>query len=287
MHWLSKNDIIIYYVTTMPSCKKPWKMRRNYGMSENVKPSLLLHSCCGPCSTAVIERLLDRFELTVFFYNPNMSDIEEYERRTRAQRIVIERFNQIIGEGRKIKYIESPYEPEEFYKVVSGYENEPEGGKRCTKCFGIRLGETAKLAEKEGYDYFATTLTVSPHKDSKLISQIGNGLEEKYNIKYLDENFKKKDGFKRSIELSKEFGLYRQDYCGCKYSIWWDSEEERIEAARIADEKAKKRALEKAQRQAEKNAICTSKTDDNIIREPKTVNETNGEGSMKTTIMAS
>ena len=223
-------------------------------MSENVKPSLLLHSCCGPCSTACIERLLDSYEITVFFYNPNISDLEEYERRTKAQRTVIDRFNQMIGEGREIKYIESPYEPEEFMNVAKGYEDEPEGGKRCGKCFGLRLGETAKLADEKGYDYFTTTLTVSPHKDSKLISQIGNALGEKYNTEYLDENFKKKDGFKRSIQLSKEFNLYRQDYCGCTYSIWWDSEEERIQAARLADEKAKQRALEKAQRKAEKQA---------------------------------
>ena len=218
-------------------------------MSENAKPSLLLHSCCGPCSTAVIERLLDRFEITVFFYNPNMSDLEEYERRTKAQRIVIDRFNQMTDDGTEIKYIESPYQPDAFIEAAKGYEDQPEGGKRCTKCFGLRLGETAKLAKAENYEYFATTLTVSPHKNSKLISQIGNALSEQHDIKYLDENFKKKDGFKRSIELSKEFGLYRQDYCGCKYSIWWDSEEERIEAARVAEEKAKQRALEKAQRQ--------------------------------------
>ena len=215
-------------------------------MSEKVRPTLLLHSCCGPCSTACIERLLDDYEITVFFYNPNMSDLEEYQRRTKAQRTVIERFNEIIGEGREIKYIESPYEPEEFYEAVKGYEDEPEGGKRCTKCFGVRLGETAKVAKQYGYEYFTTTLTVSPHKNFKLISEIGNAVSEKIGVTYLDENFKKKDGFKRSIELSKKFGLYRQDYCGCEYSIWWNSQEERIEAGRIADEKAKKRALEKA-----------------------------------------
>lgn len=222
-------------------------------MSEKVRPTLLLHSCCGPCSTACIERLLDDYDITVFFYNPNMSDFEEYQRRTRAQRIVIERFNEIIGEGRNIKYIECPYEPEEFYHAVDGYEDEPEGGKRCTKCFGIRLGETARRAKQYEFDYFATTLTVSPHKNSKLISEIGNALGSKIGVKYLDENFKKKDGFKRSIELSKEFGLYRQDYCGCKFSIWWNSQEERIEAARIADEKAKQRALEKAMKKANAN----------------------------------
>ena len=196
-------------------------------MSESQRASLLLHSCCGPCSTAVIERLMDDYDLTVFFYNPNMSDKEEYDRRINAQRIVIKKFNDIIGQGREIKYIESPYEPEIFYKTVKGYEDEPEGGARCTKCFGLRLGETAKLAKKMNFDYFATTLTVSPHKDYKKISQIGNVWGENLGIKYLDENFKKKDGFKRSIELSKEFGLYRQKYCGCEYSIWWNDEEEK------------------------------------------------------------
>ena len=196
-------------------------------MSENARASLLLHSCCGPCSTAVIERLMDRFDLTVFFYNPNMSDREEYDRRTAAQRTVIDRFNSIICDGRKINYIECDYEPEEFYKVAKGFENEPEGGARCTKCFGLRLEETAKRAKSENFEYFATTLTVSPHKNYELISKIGNALGEKYNINYLDECFRKKDGFKRSIELSKEFGLYRQKYCGCEYSIWWDQDEEK------------------------------------------------------------
>lgn len=215
-------------------------------MDAKIKPTVLLHSCCGPCSTACIERLLDDYDITVFFYNPNISDFAEYQRRTDAQRKVIEQFNDIIGEDREIKYIESLYEPDEFYKKIKGYEDEAEGGKRCTKCFELRLGETAFKAKEYGYDYFATTLTVSPHKNFKLISEIGNALGNKLGVKYLDENFKKKDGFKRSIELSKDFELYRQDYCGCKYSIWWNSQEERLEAAKIAKEKAKQRALEKA-----------------------------------------
>ena len=199
-------------------------------MSESQRGSLLLHSCCGPCSTAVIERLMDDYDLTVFFYNPNMSDQQEYDRRTKAQRMVIERFNEIIGEGREIKYIECPYEPEVFYEAVRGLENEPEGGARCSKCFTVRLGETARVAKEMKFDYFATTLTVSPHKDYKTISAIGKSLSQAFGVEYLDENFKKKDGFKRSIELSKEFGLYRQNYCGCEYSIWWNQEAELIGA---------------------------------------------------------
>ena len=183
-------------------------------------PKLLLHSCCGPCSTSVIERLMNDYEITVFFYNPNITDREEYIRRREAQLKVIESFNSMSECKNKIKYIEGRYEPEVFYKSVSGFEGEPEGGRRCGKCFDLRLEETAQQARINCFDTFTTTLTVSPHKNYEIISGIGKTMAVKYGVGYLDGNFKKKDGFKRSIELSKKFGIYRQDYCGCEFSIW-------------------------------------------------------------------
>lgn len=184
------------------------------------KPKLLLHSCCGPCSTAVIERLLPEYSITVFFYNPNITDPDEYEKRLRAQLEVIEYFNKSITSGSKISFIEGKYESDKYFEMVSGFEDEKEGGKRCSICFDMRLEETAKVASENKFDTFTTTLTVSPHKSYDIISQIGKDLGEKYQINYLDGNFKKKDGFKRSIELSKQLNLYRQNYCGCQFSVW-------------------------------------------------------------------
>lgn len=185
-------------------------------------PKMLLHSCCGPCSTAVIERLLPDFDVTVFFYNPNVDDGEEYNRRREAQLKVISWFNNKDHYKGNVKYIEGEYEPELFLEYVKGYEDEPEGGARCSKCFVLRLDKTAKLAAEEKYDYFATTLTVSPHKNFDIIGEIGQELSFKYKVNFLNGNFKRKDGFKRSIELSKEMELYRQDYCGCSFSNWKD-----------------------------------------------------------------
>lgn len=190
------------------------------GEKEVSYPKLLLHSCCGPCSTAVIERLMNEYEITVFFYNPNITDMEEYVRRREAQLIVIDRFNGMNECRNKIGFMEGRYEPDVFYEKVSGLEKEPEGGKRCSVCFSARLEETALTARMNCFDTFTTTLTVSPHKDYDTISRIGNMLAVKYGIGYLDGNFKKKDGFKRSIELSKQFGIYRQNYCGCEFSVW-------------------------------------------------------------------
>lgn len=185
------------------------------------KKHILLHSCCGPCSTACIERLLPDYKITVFFYNPNITDSEEYEKRKAAQIQFINAFNERVPEEDRILFIEGEYLPEDFYKVCSGYSNEPEGGARCTECFRLRMERTAQVAAETGNPIFGTTLTVSPHKNYPLISAIGTEIAALYGIEFLDADFKKKDGFRRSIELSKEYGLYRQNYCGCEYSKWY------------------------------------------------------------------
>ena len=186
--------------------------------SEVSKPELLLHSCCGPCSTSVIERLAPDYNVTVFYYNPCITDVEEYERRKENQIKFINQFNENTDNEYAIKYLEGTYDPERYFEITEGYEGEPEGGARCTLCFRMRLEETAKTAEKTGYPLFATTLTVSPHKNYPLISQLGQETAAKYGVEFLDLDFKKKAGFQRSIQLSKEYGLYRQNYCGCVFS---------------------------------------------------------------------
>lgn len=187
------------------------------------KPSLLLHSCCGPCSTAVIERLLDDYNITVFYFNPCITDEAEYLLRLENQKTVIDYFN---DRGtfltQKINLIEGRYEPSEYFSLVKGFEGEPEGGARCSICFRQRLEETAIEALKGGFDMFGTTLTVSPHKNYPLISSIGKAIGEEKGIGFLDMDFKKKAGFQRSIELSKQLGLYRQNYCGCQFSKWFE-----------------------------------------------------------------
>ena len=185
------------------------------------KKHILLHSCCGPCSTACIERLLPDYKITVFFYNPNITASEEYEKRRNAQIQFIDAFNQRLPEEDRILFVEGEYLPEDFYKVCSGYSNEPEGGERCTECFRLRMERTAQVAAETGNPIFGTTLTVSPHKNYPLISAIGTEIAALHGIEFLDVDFKKKDGFRRSIELSKEYGLYRQNYCGCEYSKWY------------------------------------------------------------------
>lgn len=182
------------------------------------KNRLLLHSCCGPCSTACIERLLPDYNVTVFFYNPNITDREEYEKRKEAQLKFINLYNKKLSDKDKIQFIEGEYLPEEFYDVASEYASEPEGGVRCTECFKLRLERTAQAALRTGNTVFGTTLTVSPHKNYNLISAIGWELSVKYNLEFLDMDFKKKAGFQRSIQMSKEYGLYRQNYCGCEFS---------------------------------------------------------------------
>ena len=176
----------------------------------NGNNKLLLHSCCGPCSTAVIERLKDYFDITVLYYNPNIEPYEEYLKRKKEQIRLLSELN--------IKHMDIDYLNEEYRNKVVGYEKEPENGARCHNCYRLRLEKTAKLAKENNFDYFATTLTVSPYKNAKVINEIGLNLQNKYNIKYLLSDFKKEDGYKRSIELSKRYELYRQDYCGCLFS---------------------------------------------------------------------
>ncbi len=185
---------------------------------DGAKPSILLHSCCGPCSTAVMERLADRYQVTLYFYNPNITDREEYRKRLQAQREAVEKFNRTRPENDRIRLAEGPYDPAVFFGAVRGYEQEPENGSRCDICFRLRLEKTALEAEEGGFDEFATTLSVSPHKNTARINAAGYDLEKNVTPAFLDESFKKKDGFRRSVELSKEYGIYRQNYCGCVFS---------------------------------------------------------------------
>ncbi|NMB43019.1 MAG: epoxyqueuosine reductase QueH [Clostridiales bacterium] len=177
-------------------------------------PSLLLHSCCAPCSSYVLEYLSNYFYITIFFYNPNISYKEEYERRIEEQKRLISS----LEVKHEIKFMVGNYEPKRFYQVAKGYERVPEGGERCFRCYELRLEESARIARDNNFDYFSTTLSISPHKNSAKLNEIGEKLSQKYDIPYLYSDFKKKNGYKRSIELSKEHDLYRQDYCGCIYS---------------------------------------------------------------------
>lgn len=177
-------------------------------------PTLFLHCCCAPCSSAVLERLSSDFKITVFYYNPNITIEEEYKKR-------IEELKRFVGNYKsknEITFIEGEYNPKLFFEKTKGLEQEPEGGKRCFVCYNIRLLETAKLAKKLDFDYFTTTLSISPHKNVTWLNEIGEKLATEYKIGYLYADFKKKEGYKRSIVLSKEYNLYRQDYCGCNYS---------------------------------------------------------------------
>ncbi len=176
------------------------------------KKTLLLHSCCGPCSTACIERLKQFFDITIFYYNPNIYPKEEFDKRLYNQQKVIEYF-------KDIKIVSPTYEEETYLKTVKGLEGEKEGGKRCDECFKLRLKETALYAKLHGYDYFGTTLTVSSHKNEQHINQIGEEISKETNVNFLFSDFKKHDGYKRSIDLSKQIDLYRQNYCGCRFSI--------------------------------------------------------------------
>ena len=178
----------------------------------NEKKTLLLHTCCGPCSTSVIERLLPYFDITVFYYNPNIEPENEYIKRKNEQIRFLNELN------KDVKFLDCDYENEEFHKISKGLEDVPEGGYRCHKCFKLRLSKTAMVAKSKNFDYFGTTLTVSPHKNSEVINLLGKELENQYNVKYLLSDFKKQDGYKKSIELSKKYNLYRQNYCGCLYS---------------------------------------------------------------------
>ncbi len=186
------------------------------GLGERV-PALFLHSCCAPCSSYVLEYLCRYFRITVFYYNPNISASEEYRKRVEEQKRLIGAYNR-EKKGYPISVMEGDYEPKLFFDMAKGYEDCPEGGERCFRCFDLRLRETAKHAKAGGYDYFATTLTISPLKNAQKLNEIGQQLSGEYEINWLPSDFKKKNGYKRSIELSAEYELYRQDYCGCAYS---------------------------------------------------------------------
>ncbi len=177
-------------------------------------PSLLLHSCCAPCSSACIEKLADYFHITVFYYNPNIENQEEYDKRANEQRRLIEQ----MPTKYPVHFIEGAYEPERFLEMVRGHEKEAEGGSRCELCFRMRLTMTATVAKEQKMDYFTTTLTISPLKNATLINRLMEELAKVHEIQYLASDFKKKEGYKRSIELSKEYNLYRQNYCGCMFS---------------------------------------------------------------------
>ncbi len=192
-------------------------MKENYDkkmqaqMQEGKGARLLFHSCCAPCSSACLERLKDTFQITLLYYNPNIDERVEYEKR-KAEQI---RFLEQTGWA---EFLDCDYDEEAFEKIAKGLEREPERGKRCYACYALRLFKTAEVAAKEGYEYFATTLTLSPHKNAEWLNELGEKAGEKYGVKYLYSDFKKQGGYYRSTALSKEYGLYRQDFCGCRFS---------------------------------------------------------------------
>lgn len=177
-------------------------------------PTLLLHSCCAPCSSYVLKYLSNYFKITLLYFNPNIFPKEEYNKRVAEQIRLIKE----LPVRNPIEFLEGRYEPQEFFDGVKGLENEPEGGKRCEVCYEMRLREAAQYALKGGFDYFTTTLSISPLKNAEKINQIGEQLSKEYGVKHLPSDFKKKEGYKQSVELSKEYNLYRQDFCGCVYS---------------------------------------------------------------------
>ena len=178
------------------------------------KPRLLLHICCAPCSSYVLEYLSEYFDITLFFYNPNITNENEYNYRIdEAERLIAE-----MPLKGNVDFIPARYDISEFFAVAKGFENEPEGGEICFRCYELLLRETAEYAKRNGFDYFTTTLSISPYKNAEKLNCIGKSLSEEYGVKYLFSDFKKKNGYKRSIELSQQYNLYRQDYCGCIYS---------------------------------------------------------------------
>jgi predicted adenine nucleotide alpha hydrolase (AANH) superfamily ATPase len=185
-------------------------MQKTIGELNGQKKKLLLHSCCAPCSTACIERLKDFFDITIYYYNPNIDGKKEFDLRAEEQN----RLCKTLG----VSLIVEEYDSSEFYSLIKGLESAVEGGARCAKCFELRLKKSALKAKEIGADYFATTLTVSPLKNAKLINEIGVIVQEIVGVKYLQTDFKKRNGYLRSIELSNEFSLYRQNYCGCEFS---------------------------------------------------------------------
>lgn len=228
-------------------------MKRNYQkeldkLLENLKelgqvPTLFLHSCCAPCSSYVLEYLSQYFFITVFYYNPNIYPEEEYYKRVKEQKSFIRRFNENSRQApmeagtqrrfHEISFVEGNYDKERFYAMAKGLEQVPEGGERCFGCYELRLREAAEYAKESGMDYFTTTLSISPMKNAEKLNEIGEKLAQEYGVKYLSSDFKKKNGYKRSTELSREYDMYRQDYCGCVFSL---QERERQKQERKARE---------------------------------------------------
>lgn len=202
------------------------KIIEELGTAAGCAPTLFLHSCCAPCSSYVLEYLRQYFRITVFYYNPNITEDAEYRKRVAEQKRLIAAYNETLTKlvenrqgGYLIQVIEGDYDPQCFYEIAKGLEQCPEGGERCFACYELRLRETAKRAQAGGFDYFTTTLSISPLKNAAKLNEVGERLAQEYDTSWLPSDFKKKDGYKRSIELSKEYDLYRQDYCGCVYSF--------------------------------------------------------------------
>lgn len=176
---------------------------------------LLLHSCCGPCSSYVLDVLTKHFDVTLIYYNPNIYPKEEYQKRLGEQLRLLDE----MPFEKSVSYMACEYDEGEFLQAAKGFEREREGGARCERCFRLRLNKTALEAQKNGFDYFTTTLSVSPHKNAQMLNEIGKELEKEYGVKYLYADFKKRDGYKKSVNLSEEYNLYRQDYCGCRFAL--------------------------------------------------------------------
>lgn len=179
------------------------------------RPKLLIHSCCAPCSSYVLEYLSNYFNIMIFYYNPNIYPEDEYIRRVEEQQSLIK----AMPLPKAVSFTQGKYQPQDYYKAVKGLEAEPEGGERCYVCYELRLREAAIWAKEGSFDYFTTTLSISPHKNAQKLNEIGEMLAKEYGVTYLPSDFKKRNGYKRSIELSREYNLYRQDYCGCIYSM--------------------------------------------------------------------
>lgn len=192
---------------------------RKLEQEKSEKPHLLLHSCCGPCSSAVLEKLTPHFRVTVFFFNPCIHPAAEYEKRLSEQKRLIEEAKLPVD------LLEAVYDPQSYFALVKGLENAPEGGERCLVCFRQRLMATAQAAKEHGYDFFTTTLTVSPHKNAENLNRIGQEVSHETGMPFLPADFKKRSGYLRSLELSREYSLYRQDWCGCVYSMRGENKE--------------------------------------------------------------
>lgn len=183
-------------------------------ISPDNPPRLLLHSCCAPCSSYTLEYLSRYFDITVYYFNPNISPKQEFDKRFEEQKRLISQ----MPFKNSVTLVEGAYNYDDFLEIAKGLENVPEGGERCFRCYKMRLESTARLAKEQGFDYFCTTLSISPLKNSQKINELGFEIEEKYGVKWLPSDFKKREGYKRSIQLSKEYSLYRQNFCGCVFS---------------------------------------------------------------------